>query len=241
MKDYSKFIQSSYGFIIKYEISGDEILVYTAESDLKEPHRYTLDADNLEAIDKRMKKQYELLLENREIVKEDFLTHKNKVTDITHSVITGVLCGIGMAFSLAFLSPFPGIISIFLSLTSWGISRIVVKNKGIKLDQELDTYQAYIDNMNDMALVSQKDKNLIEYMSKSARKKYDNNESLVRKHYTESIFNIDFMDKVELEDLKKLLNRYMISKGLCSDQEFVVPDTKGKGKTRKRVQNNKNN
>lgn len=236
MKDYSQYIHKSYGFITHYEIQNDEILVYTAQTINGEPHRYTLNAGTLHYVEERMKNQYKLLLENREIIKTDFLKQLKEKLLIIYGAVGSVSLGVGCAFALALMNLLPLLAGAVLPVTfALGI-KSHLKKQSKKFDAQLDTYQIYLNNMEDIETVNKKDGNVVKYLSKESTRNLREKDKLCEKGLIDNKFNIDLMDKLELKELKKLINRYLISKELGCEQYFVPPVSAEENKnTKKRI------
>ena len=63
MKDYSNFIN---GFITKYEIKDNKILIYTPHTKKNEPVVKPLTKDNLKKCEDRLENQYKMIAEHQE-------------------------------------------------------------------------------------------------------------------------------------------------------------------------------
>lgn len=243
MKDYSKFIQSSYGFITKYEIVGDEIHVYTAETKKGEPHKYPATKEWIKYVEDRLENQYKLLFENKDFIKEDFMKQCRNTVKRIAMILIGAILGLGAGFSIVFSSVVSGVLSIILSLLVVLASKKRISNIGENFDEEINTFESYFANRKLIETTVKKDKNPIEYLTSKATKKIASNEKLKEQGTIDSVFNIDFMDNINPKDLKKIVDRYLISVGLNSEQTFVMDDLNNdelnKSKVRKRVSNKK--
>lgn len=221
MKDYSNLIPTSHGFVIKYEIVGDEIHIYTSETAKGEPHKYPLSEEWLSKIEKRLENQYQLVVENREIVKK--VQIKEFVSKINPTMnFGGVTCAIlSIIFAInnmALCIP----LSIAAPILVFG-KRAVIKKYAKQIDSELDIIEAYLHNKQEIEELSQTDKNITTYLSKSASKRLSTNQSMKENGTITNAFNVDFMDKTNNQELRKMLDRYTISKALLEEQTFINP------------------
>ena len=239
MKDYSKFIQSSYGFITKYEIVDDEIHIYTAESKKGEPHKYPANKEWISYVESRLENQYKLLFANKEMIKKDYLKKKDMSLVVAIASVCAILLSLGVFLSLSVVWP------LMLTLGAVGFAFLgnsaVLDNATKEFDEEMKILEVCINKRNEIEKRSRQDKNVTEYLSFQAAKRLANNEELRKMGTLDSSFNIDFMDKTKLKDLKKLLQRYLISVGLTEEQKFVASgkDEKMKRKTKKAMYENK--
>jgi len=222
MKDYSKFIQNSYGFITKYEIVGDEIRIYTAESEKGEPHKYPANKEWIKYVEDRLENQYRLLVDNKNIFKEEFVEKKCYKIYLVTSILGSILLLASVILLLLGQSLLSISFAVSLMAMFFGNTAIVSKmNKDF--DKEIEVIEAYLNNREKIENISKKDRNITDYLSSKTTKRIKENKALSDCQVLDSTFNIDFMDKTSLKDLKKMLNRYFISMGMESEQTFVAP------------------
>lgn len=232
MKDYSNLIPTSYGFITKYEIIGDEIHIYTPETKKSEPHKYPLNEEWLSKMEKRLENQYQLIIENRDIVK------KFKIRELIKKIVPPMNIGSGI-FALAAIICAINNLLVCLPLLSVALllvfgKKIIIKKYTQKIDNELNLIEAYLQNKENIEELSQCDSNITAYLSKSARKQLDENQKLKERGTITSTYNVDFMDKTNPKDLRTMLDRYTISRSLLEPQTFVNPYPEKESKTKKR-------
>lgn len=236
MKDYSNLIPTSYGFVTKYEIVGDEIHIYTSETKKGEPHKYPLNEEWLSKIERRLENQYRLITENRAIVKKTKVKELiSKISPITTTSISALIVGAVFCIinSLTIVCGLLVSIALLLALGK----NAIIKQYAKKLDSEFDLIEAYLQNKNGIEDLSQTDKNITAYLSKSATKRLNENQSLKENGTISNAFNVDFMDKTSNHELRKMLDRYTISKSLLEEQSFVAPSEEQvskKSKTKKK-------
>lgn len=233
MKDYSNFIQTPYGFIKKYEIIDNQLMVYTTESKRGEPHIYTATKENISYIDERLGNQYNMILKNRKIIKKDFMKKKCQPINLAGLFTFGatVLAGSCVAIELATVMPLilTGLVGSIVLVSAYAITTSMEH----KFDTTMDIYQDYLNQRENIAKKKIEDANVTRYLSDNATCKIKEKEQLRDSGLIDMPFNIDLMDKVKLKDLKKLLVSYYICEDLRQKQNFVVPK-EYKTKTKKK-------
>lgn len=232
MKDYSNLIPSSFGFITSYEIVGEKVHVYTPENKKGEPQIYPL--SKLPEIEARLENQYQLIVENKKAVKASVLrTVINKVKKILILPVSVLaVAGIASIILSSYIISIPAFISLALTLLAGGIT---INTTSKRFDEEMIAAETYLENRKDIEETSEKDENVTEYLSEKTKQKINNNNELKTQGIIPETFNIDFLDKTSLKEMKKLLTRYMISKGLEQEQVFVSPKKKSNSKKRKKI------
>ena len=224
MKDYSKFIPSSFGFITKYEIVGDEIHIYTPETKKGQPHKYPATKEKIAYFESRLKKQYQLIVENKAFLQKTIATEATRkilpVTTIIAIVMAIIaVCNIALTSLPIWLSAIVGAGALAIGIGGPVIVSQIVKT----FSNETDIAEVYLNKRADIEALNKEDKNVTEYLSKTATKRLESNEELKGKRRLDTIFSIDFLDKSTLRDLKKLITRYLISRDLKAEQQFVIP------------------
>ena len=240
MKDYSNFIQTPYGFIRKYEIVDNQLFVYTSENEKGKPHIYTATKENISYIDERLGNQYRLILKNRRIIKDEFMKKKSGVarnigiTLLIISLLIGIITSLGLGWAL------PMLISGLAGFVFTVSGNAIADHMETKFDEELDLYQEYLNNREKISVKKDQDTNVTRYLSDNAANNIKEKEQLRNSGLIEIPFDIDFMDKIKLKDLRNLLTSYYICEDLKRRQSFLVPEAY-KTKTKKRVKKNENN
>ena len=238
MKDYSNFIPTPYGFITKYEIVGNQILVYTSENKKGKPHVYVATSDTIKYIDERLGNQYKMILKNRQIIKNEFIKKQCGVVakiGVALSISTMII-GLVLAGTLGWLLPaFMGVIAATLT---YGLAMAITEQMEKKFDQKLDIYQDYLNNREKIEEKRKEDENIIRYLSPKATSNIRGNEQLRESGLIDMALNIDFMDKVKLKDLRELLTSYRICEDLAKKQNFLVPN-EYKKKVKKKTESKK--
>lgn len=226
MKDYSKFIN---GFITNYEIKDNEILIHTPLTKKNEPIRRPYTKENVKRYEARLEKQYNIIIENQ----EEIIKFNNKrmskyllVWIIISSLMTTA------SFILLGATLIPRIILGF-SLASIFTAECAIGIKENNFRKELKQYVKYMKNRQNIEELAKKDENVTAYLNRETLSLIEENEKLKQQGTIDSVYNIDFMDKISLKELKKLLLRYHISESIESEQYFRIPEQTSKCKTKK--------
>lgn len=221
MKDYSKYIPSSFGFITKLEIVGEEIHVWTPENK-REPHKYPL--SELPRYQKRLENQYNLIIQNKAVIKEELM---NKVGNDVF--LTIVALDAPLALAIAIMTIFESLMCLTLLAIPAAITilgSLLIKKVEKNFDEEMNIYELYLQERTKIETLSKNDKNITEHLSEKTNNRIKTNEELQQQGIIPEVFDIDLMDKTSLKQLQKLLTKYQISKSLQEKQVFVNPNTK---------------
>ena len=230
MKDYSKYfknvelsdIDSSYGFITKLEVIENKVYVWTPQTKKGEPRIYGI--EKLPYFQERLEKQYQAIIDNQEIIKKAHMKPRKKIAFIITLAIIATLMtkGASLMFAdslvsgIALLTGSPLVIS-FLSLL--GISKAEQK-----IEEEMEIYKDYLTKRTDIETLSKSDENIIENLSKNTKEAIISKEVLKDSGKINQVYDMDFMDKTSLKELRKLIENYNQSKRLFIEQEFVDPN-----------------
>lgn len=235
MKDYSNFFKNPHGFILNYTIENGEILVYTSKSKKGQPHRIPATPENIKEIESKLEKQYKMIIEHQ----DEIINYINDSKTKKHTFSLLVIGILSLICILGGPSIYPNISQELYLMTGVGatLSTVIIpiflmNRSSKKLKVEMKTYEDFIKNMQGMEKQLENDINLTEYLSKSATDMIDDRTSSKQKGNLDTVLNIDFMDKTSLKDLRNMLLRYKISRGLESEQRFSIPTNKPKTRTR---------
>lgn len=220
MKDYSKYIPSLYGFITKLEIVGEEVFVWTPATKKSEPHKYPV--SELPRLQKRLENQYKLIIENKKVIKEEFMSKAG--SNVFLSVIA-----VSTPILLATLILTVMESLMFLTLLAIPATFAFVSSKSLNkaeenFDETMQLYELYLKERKSIETLSKNDENITIHLNDKTNNRIKTNEELQQNGIISEIFNIDFMDKTSLKELKKLLTKYQISKSLLEPQVFVNPN-----------------
>lgn len=227
VKDYSKFIQSSYGFITKYVVEKDQLFVYTTENEKNKPHVYSVTKDSLKYIDERLENQYMLVLKNRKLIEDDY--SKNVCDKIIKGgeVVLYTLLAIMLFVSGLLNAVWPLISGLFFGACIFISSTLFADYKRRKFKEHLDLCQDYLNNRENLSKKRANDSNVIRNLSCDTLDLIEKKEKQKDMGLIENAFDVDLMDKMQLEDLRRLLIDYRICEGIKSEQTFVnIPEDK---------------
>ena len=245
MKDYSKYFQniesknidSSYGFITKLEVVGDEVHVWTPQTKKGEPRKYSI--KQLPVFLEKLEMQYQTIINNEETIKKDYMKPRKRIIITTAVLLIVALMTKGaslmfaesLATGLTLLIASP-IIGTFL--TAFGVCKVEEK-----FDQELDIYQDFLEKRIDIERQAKVDKNITENLSRRTINTINSNEELKKANKSKTqVYDIDFMDKASLKELKKLIENYNQSKSLFEEQVFVNPNNQKEQPKIRKLKNN---
>lgn len=237
MKDYSKYFENPNAFILNYDIN------YTIDKDERKenylkintpssfmPEVYSIESPNMvKKVEKRFEEQYRLILSKREIIKRDYIKSKEKAFNIISKCLIILLM-----ISASFIMPVASIINKIIGLIIIGIissifaliiKKPIIEKLARKFDEEMDVYQQYLDNMYNLDSKCKK-YNLTDHLSCSSNLNLEKNRYLRIYRVTETAFNVDFMDKASLSELKSLLENYEKNVVLFEKDtnNIIIPD-----------------
>lgn len=226
MKDYSKFMESSESFILNYEVDGDEIKVNFANTDSKKPNIYKATKEKISEIEKRIEKQYWILINNYKEMTNVKNIQKNKKISKIAGLIGPV---VGIIFAILTKTTVLAAMGIGISLVSFAACSIAnLKIK--KTEEKINTYKSYLENKDSLLQATKDDKNITRYLSESGQTKLQNQEGLVKSKKIDTPYNTNFMDKLSLKDLKLISERLKIYQSLQQEvkfkQELTLPEGK---------------
>lgn len=235
MKDYSEFIKSEYGFIRKIEIIDDEILITTSKTKKGQPHKYELTKENVQKYFGRLEKQYQMVIDNQDKIKEEKSIFSKMGGIILILVMLTAVFGIMTVVvptASSILSGVATVLGSLFAITSVG-SLLADKLFQKKFEKAIETYKYFLEHRQELESAVMKDKNITSYINNKTQNIIQENEALVKTNKVEDIFNINLMDEISLKQLKELLLRFKISQSLEDEQHFEIPN-KEKSSSKKR-------
>jgi len=216
MKDYSNYIKN---FFSHYKIENGELLVYTPNTKKNEPHRLPLTKENIKKFESKLEKQYQILIDNQDKIIEYEKNRKNFLLKVLLLILAPIPIMAVIIYD-AFLIPLI-IMASYLSVAL--IGSYMIKKSIDKFRKEIKQYIRYINNRLDIEKQSEIDKNVTTYLNQKTKNLIEENQTLKNQGTIDSVFNIDLMDKMSLKELKKLLQRYKLSKSIEEEQSFRLP------------------
>lgn len=217
MKDYSQFIN---GFITKYIIENNEILIYTANMKEKdEPQKVPATKENIKYFEQRLEKQYKMVIKHQDEIVE-YKRNRKRPLEIA---LTAILVVTQLMLLILFGTCTLTQISLGIIIATGLLTNHIINKEIQKFKKELKQYATYIEHKQQIEKTSEQDKNITAYLNQETLSKIEENKKLKQNGLIDSIYNIDLMDKISLEELKKILLRYKISKSLYEEQVFRIP------------------
>jgi len=229
MNDYSKYIKSEYGFITNIEtnIENKTIEVTTSKTKKGQPHIYDLNKENIQKLYHRLENQYRILIENKDEILENITKETDKKFSWIFKLGFGILIltlatSIICMFTSDLLLLIPQIIgALFGGGLVYCFNSIVTK-KEKSLNRIISTYKYYLDNRKEMEQKVREDENILSYIDTKTNDLILENQLLIAKNLTDELFDIQFMDKIPVEQLEEMIERYQISKSLEEEQYFYI-------------------
>ena len=222
MKDYSEFIRDDYGFITSINpiLETKTIEVYTSKSKKDRPHIYELNRENIKKLYGRLEKQWNLLIENKDLVLKQLQEKRDKkfkiveIGGISTSVILLLIAFFVPELNILFaLGLIPGVGSI--------LSTITARSKFRKSFEEMiETYNYFITHKEEIEALAKTDENVTRDITVNTYQKLKKSNKLLEENLTDEQYTIQLIDSLPLKDLKEMSLRYKISKALDSEPYF---------------------
>lgn len=233
MKDYSQFMKNKNSYILGYEIEGDEVLVYFANTDKTKPNIYPATKEVIEMLDKRMEEQYKILIDNNKTMMKNKFSKVLILSSIPLLILmVFVLANLGISNSISLYS----LIIINGALITGLISKEIISAKNY---EQIRTYQRYLESKDILSNSIKKDQNIARYISEEARLDLEVQQELVDKNLIDDPFNINFMDNASIKDLKEILHRLEIYKEMQEPVEYdtgeVFEETEEKHQVKRKI------
>jgi len=222
MKDYSLFFKKPAGFITKYEIENNEILVYTSKTKKGEPHRYPNTEKWRKYFEERLENQYTEVIEHQ----DEIIEYNRKRKSILYKALLGIFAGL-YAISLIFTNG-PTILGTIVAIASftltYGTVKLIAKAGENKFKTELKEYEKYLNERQNMEEKLTTDKNLTSYLSEKTQSIIEEQKRQKTNGQVKYVLDINFMDKTPIKDLNIMYTRYEISKSLEEEPVFRIPN-----------------
>ena len=233
MKDYSNFIN---GFITKYEIKDNEILIYTPHTKKNEPIIKPLTKENLKKCEVRLENQYKMIAEHQ----EEIIKFNNKKIAPLYLLLLVLGGVITIMFFLLLGTTIISRIILGTYILSSIITSCIIELKDNNFRKEVKRYLKYMKNRENIEELAKIDENVTAYLNEETLSLIEENKKLNQQGIIDSVYNIDLMDKMSLKELKKLLLRYHICESINSVQQFRIPEQNHKIKTKKLIKEEQN-
>lgn len=206
MNDYSKYVNIPEDFILSYEVENDGITIKTKENPKGDKDKPPVTKNNIKECENKLKDQYITLIQKQEKILQENIDKRIKIVSLLAIVLT-VICILTSEFSDLLGMIFCG---MAVSTTIIGSICTVLYQKIFK--SEITTYKKFLTERKEIEQTNQIDKSITQNLSKPTREILRTNHKLKNEGLIDQVFNINFMDKASLIDLKKILERYCISR-----------------------------
>lgn len=227
MKDYSKYFENPCSFItnILVDEESEEIYVTFANNIV---NKYPCTKENIKFFYQRLEEQYSMSFANSEKVSSNKTRSFFIVTALTAAVFLAVTLGLNLPVSSILAYGAIGCIGVSVGGFAFNELAVIGKNR-----KTLKIYELYLKNRESLEEAAFKDQNILSKVSEEGRENLRKENGLIGKNLLElgETFNVNWMDKASLNDLKTIATQLKIYQGLQQPVEFV----EDKPKTKKRI------
>lgn len=227
MKDYSKYFENPCSFItnILVDEEKEEIYVTFANNIV---NKYPCTKENIKFLYQRLEEQYSMSFANSEKVSSNKARSFFIGTALTAAVFLAVTLGLNLPVSSILAYGAIGCIGVSVGGFAFNELAVIGKNR-----KTLKIYELYLKNRESLEEAAFKDQNILSKVSEEGRENLRKENGLIGKNLLElgETFNVNWMDKASLNDLKTIATQLKIYQGLQQPVEFV----EDKPKTKKRI------
>lgn len=227
MKDYSKYFENPCSFItnILVDEEKEEIYVTFANNIV---NKYPCTKENIKFFYQRLEEQYSMSFANSEKVSSNKVRSFFIGTALTAAVFLAVTLGLNLPVSSILAYGAIGCVGVSVGGFAFNELAVIGKNR-----KTLKIYELYLKNRESLEEAAFKDQNILSKVSEEGRENLRKENGLIGKNLLElgETFNVNWMDKASLNDLKTIATQLKIYQGLQQPVEFV----EDKPKTKKRI------
>ena len=227
MKDYSKYFENPCSFItnILVDEESEEIYVTFANNIV---NKYPCTKENIKFFYQRLEEQYSMSFSNSEKVSSNKARSFFIGTALTAAIFLAVTLGLNLPVSSILAYGAIGCIGVSVGGFAFNELAVIGKNR-----KTLKIYELYLKNRESLEEAAFKDQNILSKVSEEGRENLRKENGLIGKNLLElgETFNVNWMDKASLNDLKTIATQLKIYQGLQQPVEFV----EDKPKTKKRI------
>ena len=227
MKDYSKYFENPCSFItnILVDEESEEIYVTFANNIV---NKYPCTKENIKFFYQRLEEQYSMSFANSEKVSSNKARSFFIGTALTAAIFLAVTLGLNLPVSSILAYGAIGCIGVSVGGFDFNELAVIGKNR-----KTLKIYELYLKNRESLEEAAFKDQNILSKVSEEGRENLRKENGLIGKNLLElgETFNVNWMDKASLCDLKTIATQLKIYQGLQQPVEFF----EDKPKTKKRI------
>lgn len=232
MFDYSRFFKHPESFIknISFGKDNNKLLVTYANNSKNPTQSYPLVSKEVAKKEARFTEQYLQVSKNSDIV----LRGNFWVNLLTKGVVP--MLGISTFIFTSQVDNASALMIASGAITATDFGCVLFNELVVKpwKRKEFDTYTEFLEKASELEVASKIDDNIASGLSKNGIKALETQENLKRRGLVANKFNVFFMDKAKLSDLRELLIQYNVYVGLSEPVEFIK-QSPSKAKTRRRV------
>lgn len=194
-----------------YHIVGEEIVV----TENKKEHKYKINKTKIKYYETILEKQYQNIIRNQKQIEQRRIDIRTAIYCSTAMVLC-VLAAISSDFSnsIAIALFASGVITLIMNAIDNTIFSYIFKSK-------IKTYESFIKEHKEIQEYAENDKSIIKHLSDKTIELLKQNQDLKERNLIDNIYNINFMDKAKLRELKKILYIYSINN---SYKDYIIQD-----------------
>lgn len=227
MKDYSKYFENPCSFITNILVDEEKKEIYVTFAN-NIVNKYPCTKENIKFFYQRLEEQYSMSFANSEKVSSNKIRSFFIGTALSSAVFLAVTLGFNLPVSSILAYGAIGCIGVSVGGFTFNELAIIGKNR-----KTLKVYESYLKNCKSLEEAAFKDQNILSKVSEEGRENLRKENGLIGKNLLElgETFNVNWMDKASLNDLKTIATQLKIYQGLQQPVEFV----EDKPKTKKRI------
>lgn len=228
MKDYSEFTKNPEGYVLTYDFESNNILVYFATDKGQEPHEYKASKEIVEFMERKMADQYAGAIKKKKEILQKKIMPYIKTSAIL--IVLSALLSLFIALNVVTVSNLYVLIPLIFGVGSI-TTGIVLRQKE---NEKLNNQKKYLEIREQISNKISEDKNILEYLKRSAQKEIALNQKKKEKGLIENVCDVRLIDKMSSKDLKSIVKHYKMSKELFEPIKYKTSeDIKTKKRTRK--------
>ena len=227
MKDYSKYFENPCSFITNILVDEEKKEIYVTFAN-NIVNKYPCTKENIKFLYQRLEEQYSMSFANSEKVSSNKARSFFIGAALTAAIFLAVTLGLNLPVSSILAYGAIGCIGVSVGGFAFNELAVIGKNR-----KTLKIYELYLKNRESLEEAAFKDQNILSKVSEEGRENLRKENGLIGKNLLElgETFNVNWMDKASLNDLKTIATQLKIYQGLQQPVEFV----EDKPKTKKRI------